>query len=283
MLEADIIRPSNSNWCSPAFLIKKKAELPHLLAEKKGETAIAREEKPIDTSQSRIIVDLRGVNRRTIISKFPLPDLVTLMAGLGNAKLICQFDFTSAYYQLPVSEEHRHKTAFAACSGLYEFNVVPLGCAGGPASFCLLAQKVLRGMIPEKAVIYLDDALVYGNSFEQVMENLREFFTRIANAKLKLKWRKCSFFQSEISYLGYQISSRGVRPDPANIEKVKNFPTVANAKEARRFVALCAYYKRLIKDFSQLTEPLNALQRKNIPFSWTDHHQECFEKLRDAL
>lgn len=102
----------------------------------------------------------------------------------------------------------------------------------------------------------------------------------MANAKLKLKWRKCSFLQSEVAYLGYLISGQGVRPDPANIEKVQNFPPVINAKEARPFLALCAYYHRLIKNFSELTEPLNALQRKNVAFQWTEVHKEYFEKLK---
>lgn len=103
MLAADIIRPSNSNWCSPAFLIKKKVDIPLLKAEAKKSPLVVTGEKnemqPIVTTKSRLLVNHRGVNRRKIVSKFPLPDIVTLMTGLGNAKLICKFDITSAYFR----------------------------------------------------------------------------------------------------------------------------------------------------------------------------------------
>ena len=115
------------------------------------------------------------------------------------------------------------------------------------------------------------------------MEHLNDVFKRLRAAGLKLGREKCSFCKSKLIFLGHTISSNGVAPDPAKIEKVQNFPIPRNITELRGFIGLASYYRRFIENFAKIVEPLNNLLRKDIPYEWTGLCHEAFEKLKEKL
>ena len=90
-----------------------------------------------------------------------------------------------------MDEESREKTAFTTNSGLYEFKVMPFGLCNAPATFQRLMEEVLRGLAREKCLVYLDNVLVIGRTFDEHHSNLREVFNRLSEAGLKLKPAKC--------------------------------------------------------------------------------------------
>src|SRR4051794_11908294 len=100
-------------------------------------------------------------------------------------------------------------------------------------------------------------------------------FDRLRDAGLKLNPEKCKFVSTELTFLGHIISKEGIRTDPEKIEKVKNFPCPQNLTQLRGFLGLASYYRRFIKDFSKIANPLNKLLKKNTPYIWTNEQQKA--------
>ena len=98
----------------------------------------------------------------------------------------------SGYWQIELDPADKHKTAFVTRQGLYEFNVMPFG------------------MQWHVCLIYLDDIIVYGSTFDTKIKNLATVFDKLLEADLKLKARKCTLFARQVKYLGHVISDNGV-------------------------------------------------------------------------
>jgi len=142
---------------------------------------------------------------------------------------------------------------------------------------------VLVGLTWEACLVYLDDVIVYANSFEQQLERLTEVFGRLAEAGLKLKASKCQLFQRRVTFLGHVVSEHGVEPDPEKIETVRTWPRPRSLTETRAFVGLASYYRNHIKSFADIARPLHLLTRKGQRFEWGEQQEEAFNRLKDCL
>ena len=134
-------------------------------------------------------------------------------------------DLNSGYWQVEVAPEHRQKTAFCTQEGLFEFNVMPFGLCNTPATFQRLMDSVLAGLQWSACLVYIDDIIIMGRSFEEHLQNLQQVFERLRIAGLKLHPGKCQFLQKEVYFLGHIVSTHGITPDPQKTSKVKEWPT----------------------------------------------------------
>ncbi|GFU49061.1 retrovirus-related Pol polyprotein from transposon 17.6 [Trichonephila clavipes] len=105
----------------------------------------------------------------------------------------------------------------------------------------------------------------------------------VLEAGLKLNSKKCLFAAQEVKILGHHVSSNGVRPDPDKIKAVRNFPTPKNIHDIRSFLGLCSYFRRFIKGFCYLAEPLQSLLKSGVEFHWGPEEVEAFNSLKKAL
>ena len=133
------------------------------------------------------------------------------------------FDLKSGYWQVEVDSVDRHKTAFSASMGLYEFNVMPFGLCNAPGTFQRLMEQVLSGLHWRTCLIYIDDVIAYSPTFEEHVVRLREVIGRFRGAGLKLKPSKCELFKTRVKYLGHVVSAKGVEVDLEKVEAVVNW------------------------------------------------------------
>jgi hypothetical protein len=101
--------------------------------------------------------------------------------------------------------------------------------------------------------------------------------------QLYAKFSKCDFFQREIQYLGHVISAEGVAVDPEKIKEIMDWPAPRNVTEVRSFMGLVGYYRRFIKGFSKIGNPITSLQRKGKKFIWSPECEESFQQLKHLL
>ncbi|MGL5405383.1 MAG: reverse transcriptase/ribonuclease H family protein, partial [Propionibacteriaceae bacterium] len=203
--------------------------------------------------------------------------------ALAGAKIFSTLDLASGYWQVEVAEKDREKTAFTLQSGLYEFETMPFGLTNAPATFQRLMQQVLGHLITHCGLVYLDDFIVHGENETEHLRNLSSVLQALTDAGLKLKPSKCTLLQNEVKFLGHIVSQEGIRTDPDKIEKVKTWPTPTSETEVRSFLGLASYYRRFVKGFTNIIEPLNNLLKKDSPFQWDENCQIAFLKIRDLL
>lgn len=212
----------------------------------------------------RLCVDFRGVNRKTIPDRHPLPRIQDLLDSLQGNTWFSILDQGSAYHQGFVSEESRHLTAFSTPWGLYEWIRIPFGLTNAPAAFQRCMEGVLEGVRDECCAPYLDDVLCYSVSFEDHIHHLRQVFSCMREHDIKLRPTKCELFQREVRYLGRLVSGEGVKIDPQDLAAVmalkeKEPHTIGNVKSLLGFLG---YYRSFIRDFSHTAKPLFELLQK---------------------
>jgi len=115
-------------------------------------------------------------------------------------------------------------------------------------------------------ICYLDDIIVFGETPEQLMENLDRVFTRLKEKGLKVKPSKCVLFRNPIDFLGHMISADGIQPQPDKLAAIRDWPTPHCLRDVRAFYGLASYYRKFVKDFARIAEPLSRMTKKNTPF-----------------
>lgn len=158
-----------------------------------------------------------------------------------------------------MEEADKEKTAFMCPLGFYQFNRMPQGVTNAPSTFQRLMERCMGELNLKEVLVFIDDLFIFSETLEEHEERLLRVLTHLKEYGLKLSAEKCRFFQSSVRYLGHIVSQNGVETDPEKIKALKTWPKPRNLKELRSFLRFCGYYRRFIKDFSQIVKPLNVL------------------------
>ncbi len=144
-------------------------------------------------------------------------------------------------------------------------------------------EKVLQGYNGKKCLLYLDDVIVFGDMFKEVPDNLMAILNWLNEYNLKLKAKKCSFFQRRVNFHGHIISENGIECNRVKIEKIKDLLPPKTKTGVRAILGLGNYYRQFIKGFSIICEPLQRLTCNDVDFSWTEHEQIALDKFKEAF
>ena len=220
-------------------------------------------------------VDYRRLNALTTKDAYPLPRIDDSLRLLGNQQWFSTMDIASGYWQVAMSPEAKCKAAFVTNEDLFQFRVMPFGLCtvitcNAPATFERLIDRFLCGMHWSRCLVYLDDVISFGGTVTEALGRLEEVLCRLSNFGLQLKAKKCTFMQTEVVFLGHIVGRTGLACDPAKLAAVQNWHAPDKVKGVQQFVGFVGYYRRFVKDFADLAEPLVALTRKGAPFVWTD-------------
>jgi len=156
----------------------------------------------------------------------------------------------SGYHQIRMKEGDEWKTTFKTKQGLFEWMVMPFGLSNAPSTFMRLLNHVLRKYIGLFVVVYFDDILVYTKTFDDHMKHLKVVFETLWDSKLYGKLTKCHFCKESVVFLGYIISTRGVKVDEEKIEAIRDWLKPASIADVRSFHGLTSFYKRFVKYFA---------------------------------
>jgi hypothetical protein len=162
-------------------------------------------------------MDYRKLNNITKKDSFPLPRIDDVLDLLHGQKFFTTLDLASGYWQIEMDDSSKEKTAFIVDNNLYEWNRLSFGLTNAPGTFQRLMNYVLRSVVGEKFLVYLDDIIVFAKTREEHLANLECIFNLLTEADLKLGLSKCKFMCESVQYLGHVISAAGIKPDPEKI------------------------------------------------------------------
>lgn len=275
-LQAGLIEKSTSPYASQMVVVRKK------------------------DGKIRICVDYRELNSKTIKDAFPLPRINESLESLQGSNYFISLDLTQGYLQIGVHKDDRDKTAFRALGGLYEFKRLPFGLCNSPATFSRVMMHCFGDWFQQGIIIYLDDIMIHGKTFEETLERLERVLQILIRYKLKLKPAKCCFFKSKITYLGHVVSREGIAANESHLEAIRKYPVPRNEKDVYSFLGLTGYYRNYIPNYASIAKPLHALQKgfkphhgngkakpvtSTVPWStqWGEEQQLAFDTLKEKL
>lgn len=260
LLKRAIIRPSESEYASPIVLVKKKS----------GET--------------RLCVDFRELNKLIVKDNYPLPLIEDHLDVLNKKKFFSSLDLKDGFYHVKVADDSIKYTSFVTPNGQFEYLRMPFGLKTAPSRFQRLVNTVLKELIASgDVVVYMDDILVATETLEHHMIVLKRLFGLMVANKLELRMDKCKFLFTEVQYLGYKISERGISPTAQGIEAVTNFPIPKNVKDVQSFLGLSSYFRKFVEGFSTVAKPLYDLLKKDSEFRFSEIELIAFETLKERL
>jgi len=268
LLDKALIRESASPWGFPVLFVKKKE------------------------GTWRMCIDYRALNNVTVKNGYPLPRIQECLDRIGKARYLTKLDLTLGYYQVRVAENDTKKTAFNTRYGKYEFTAMPFGLCNAPATFQSMMNSILRNSLDKFCLVYLDDILIFSNSISDHQKHLRTVLGILKEHKLYAKPSKCTVGAETLEFCGHIVGQGTLRPAPAKISAIKDWPAPKTAHHVQQFLGLASYYRRFVQGFARIAAPLSDLlkeddielhTKKNRPIVWNALCDSAFQRLKDAL
>ena len=204
-----------------------------------------------------------------------------------------------------MEESDIKKTAFRAGSTrLYKFTHILFGLSNPGSSFCCLMEQCLGDQQFVTLLLYLNDICIFAPTINDMLDHIELVFDRLKQFNLKMKPKKCQFFDTSVLFLGHILSAKGISANPEKVEKVQRWPVPKNIKEVQSFLGLASYYRRFIDKFAEKArclheivgptsnkhkkarakkEATTVIQTEPRIFEWTMKHQEAFDALKETL
>ncbi|GJZ69240.1 reverse transcriptase domain-containing protein [Tanacetum coccineum] len=238
LLDAGLIYPiSDSPWVSPVHCVPKKG----------GMTVVTNDENELAPTRLvtgwRVCIDYRKLNEATRKDHFPLPFMDQMLERLAGNEYYCFLDGFSGYIQIPIDPKDQEKTAFTCPYGTFAYRRMPFGLCNAPGMFQRCMMAIFHDMIEKTMEFFMDDFLVFGNSFSTCLSNLEKMLKRCEDTNLALNWEKNPFY----------------------------------GERRHRF------YRIFIKDFSKISQPMTHLLEKNTPFIFSKEFIQAFQTLKKKL
>ena len=250
----DIVEPSESPYCSPVLIVKKK------------------------DNTNRFCIDFRTLNKIKVFDAEPMPNMEEIFTKKAGHKYISKLDLTKGYWQIPLTKNAKQYTAFQTPLGLLQFKVLPFGLVTAQASCSKLMRKLLKGM--SNIDNFVDDIIIFTSTWEHHMQVFEELLKRLRDANLTVKPSKCFIGFQNLECLGHLVG--GTLDKILAIEKAERPVT---KKQVRSFLGLVGFYRCFIPNFSHIVAPLTELTKKgeSNKVHWDEPQQRAFDSLKKAL
>jgi transposase InsO family protein len=231
----------------------------------------------------RFCVDFRKLNSITKKDRYPLPLIGEMLDRLKGAEVFTKIDIRQGFHRIRMHPDSEDLTTFRSRYGTYKYRVMPFGVTNGPAAFQRLINEILHDLLDEIVVCYVDDLLIYSKDKSKHAAHVREVLRRLREAGLQAAIHKCEFGVQETKFLGFIVSQEGIRVDPEKVAAVAHWPRPRTVKEVQGFLGFCNFYRRFIREYGRIANPLHRLTKKNYPFGWLEACELAFSKLKQAL
>ncbi|KAE8663112.1 putative Quercetin 3-O-methyltransferase 1 [Hibiscus syriacus] len=258
LLERGYIRESMSPCAVPALLVPKK------------------------DGSWRMCVDSRAINIIIVKYRFPIPRLDDMLDQLSGSKVFSKIDLKSGYHQIKIRLGDEWKTTFKTPQGLYEWMVMPFRLSNAPSTFMRFMHQVLRPFMGKFVVVYFDDILVYSPTWTSHFDHLRAIFEMLKTECLFVNQKKCSFFTTSVTFLGFVVSTDGVHADHSKVDAVLEWPRPKTLHDIQSFHGLASFYRRFIRNFSTLIAPITECL-KGRDFQWSEEAEASFQLVKQKM
>nr|GEV16140.1 reverse transcriptase domain-containing protein [Tanacetum cinerariifolium] len=276
---------SDSPWVSPVHCIPKKG----------GFTVVENEENELIPTRLvtgwrneltliclvtgwRVCIDYRKLNEATRKDHFSLPFMDQMLERLAGNQYYCFLDGFYGYFQIPIDPKDQEKTTFTYPYRTFAYRRMPFGLCNEPGTFQRYMMAIFHDLIEKTMEVFMDDFLVFRNSFQSYLSHLEKMLKRCEDTNLCLNWEKSHFMVKKGIVLGHKISKKGIKVDKAKVDVITKLPHPTTVKGIQSFLGHVGFYRRFIKDFSKIARPMT-----DTPFIFSKECVEAFQTLKRKL
>lgn len=172
-------------------------------------------------------------------------------------------------------------SALTTHNALYTCVVLPFGMKNAPAYFQRLMNQTRMGL--ESVVTYIDDVVMFSDTWESHMRHIQAFFVRLADVGLVVNLSECEFGQGQVIYLGHHVGRGEVLPWIARVRAILDFPVLVNCRQLMRILGRCGFYRIFVPNFATVTSPLTNLLQKGVKWIWSPECQLALDAVKALL
>ena len=251
------IRPLKSPQTFPVFFVGKK-----------------------DRSK-RMVIDYRNLNDQTVKNNYLLPLITDLIDNVDSKKVFMKMDLRWEFNNMRIKEGDERKGVFTIHVGSFEPTVMFFGITNSPVTFQAIMNEILRDLInEEKVAAFVNDVLVGTETEKGHDEIVEEVLRRLEENNLYVKPEKCIQKARKIGFLGVVIGPNRIEIEKEKVDSILSWPEPKNIKDVRKLLGLANYYRRFIKNFTQVARPINMLTWKCVKQQQGAKQQKAFDKLK---
>nr|GEU42037.1 reverse transcriptase domain-containing protein [Tanacetum cinerariifolium] len=271
----------------PAVQSQRRVSPIHCVPKKRGMTVVANENNELIPTRLvigwRVRIDYRKLNDATRKEHFPLPFMDQMLERLAGNELYCFLDGFSGYFQIPIDPQDQEKTTFTCPYGTFAYQRMPFGLWNALGTFQRCMMSIFHDMIEKTMEVFMDDFLVFGDSFSSCLTNLDKMLNRCEETNLVLNWEKCHFMCREGIVLGHKISKSSIEVDRTKVDVIAKLPHPTTVKGVKSFLGHAGFYRHFIQDFSKIARPMTHLLEKETPFVFSKECIKSFNTLKKKL
>nr|GEW99905.1 reverse transcriptase domain-containing protein [Tanacetum cinerariifolium] len=231
---------------------------------------------------------LEGVDKLPVIIAKDFKDdekeaLLKMLERLEGNEFYCFLDGFSGYFQILINPSDQEKTTFTCPYGTFTYRRMHFGLCNAPGTFQRCMMAIFHDMIEKTMDVFMDDFLVFRDSFSSCLSHLDTMLQRCEDTNLVLNWEKCHFMVKEGIVFGHKISKNGLEVDRAKVNVIAKLPHPTTIKGVSSFLGHAGFYRRFIQDFTKIARPMTHLLKKETPFVFSKDCIDAFETLKKKL
>ena len=252
----------HSYWNTCVFLVAKKGKI---------------------SNNWRIVQDARPINVMSLPDSFEAKKINSLLDSMGNCRIFSNFDFTSSFNNLELTEESKNITAFTYNGRQYQWTRMIMGHLASSSQWSRMFSQLFARVPFAGLEFYIDDLILGSHDEQEHIRRLEFVLKRLSWAGLKLNSRKTKIGRTEITFCGHKLSHDGVKVDPDKLKPILNLQAPSSVKKLQSFLGMVNYQRAFIKNYAMIAKPLYELLKKGREFNWSRECQNSFDQLKKSL
>ena len=235
----------------------------------------------------RICIDPAPLNEALQREHYKLPTLDDVLYQLKDAKVFTKLDIKEAFWHVRLDEESSLLTTMITPFGRFRWLRLPFGLKVSSEIFQRKLTEALEGLT--NTISVADDIILAGcgKDKQEASDNLKirteQLNQRCKERNIILNDKKTDSEKTEIIFMGHQITSNGIAPDPSKVSAIQNIPRPTDVAAVRRLCGVVQYLSRFIPNLCQHTEPLRKLTRKDTEWNWTTECEQAFDNIKRLI